>query len=133
MTSVVSSLRQVTPGGLYVNLAVLTGAVFTEASTVLAAADAAYATAPTAVSWALTGAAGTVFLKDMGKTISGNGLTFRKVQRVGVDAATFGVSGSPADTDPFQTGYILLGTGAALGAQGITAGYVVAKVAKTGL
>ena len=128
MTSVVSSLRQVSPGGLYVNVAALAGAVSTEASVIAAAADPTYAAPLAAVSWSVAGAAGTVFLKDMGKTISGNGLTFRKVQRVGDDAATFGVSGSPADTDAFQTGYILLGSGSAVGS-----GYAIAAVAKSGL
>jgi hypothetical protein len=131
MTSVLASKRQVsTDGGLYVNLAALTGAIFTEASTVTAAADPTYVAVPTAVSWA-AGAIGTVYLRDMGKTISGNGLTFRKVQLVDNDPATFGVGGTPANE--FQTGYILLASGAGLGAQATTAGYAVAKVAKYGI
>jgi len=132
MTSVLASKRQVsTDGGLYVNLASVAAAVFTEASTVTAAADPTYLAAPTAVSWAPATGAGTVFLRDMGKTISGNGLTFRKVQLVADDAATFGVAGSPADN--FQTGYILLASGAGVGAQATTAGYAIAKVAKYGI
>ena len=128
MTSVVSSLRQMSPGSLYVNVAVMTGNVYTEESVIAAAADPTYGTTPTSASWLQSGAAGTVFLKDMGKTISGNGLTFRKVQRVGNDATTFGVSGSPADINAFQTGYILLGSGSAVGS-----GIDIAQIAKTGL
>jgi hypothetical protein len=127
MTSVLASKRQVsTDGGLYVNLASVATAIFTEASTVLAAASPTYAAAPTAVAWAPAGAIGTVFLRDMGKTISGNGLTFRKVQLVDDDAATFGVGGSPANE--FQTGYILLASGS-----GVGSGYTIAKVAKYGV
>jgi hypothetical protein len=130
MTSVVTVTRQVAAGGLYVNLAVITNAVvFTEAGATAAAASATFTVAPTTVSWSppATGA-GTVFLKDMGTTISGNGLTFREVQLVSNDAPTFGVDGTVANG--FQTGYILLGTGTAVGAQSKTAGYAIAPVAK---
>lgn len=127
MTSVVSSFRQANSG--YVNIATLSGYVYSLASVKAALANG---TAPTQVAWnaALGGAAGTVFLRDLGKTLTDGTNVFRKVQLIGVDPTTFGVSGTDTENDPFLTGYILLGLNGAKGSYG---GNKVAPVAKYGL
>ena len=125
MSSVGASFRQVDAN--FVNLDDLTDFIYTEAS-VKGALNAG--NDPVPVGWdqtALAGTAGTVFLKDLGKSLMGGGLVFRKVQLVGVDPATSGVSGDATATEPFLTGYILLGLNGASGA--LTGGWV-APVAK---
>jgi len=130
MTSVVTSYRQ--PHSSYVNLAVLTGKVYSLASVQAALADKTGATVPAQVAWnaALTGAAGTVFLRDLGKTLTDGTNVFRKVQLIGTDPSTSGVSGDDTAADPYLTGYILLGLNGAKGSYG---GNKVTPVAKYGL
>ena len=127
MSSVSASYRQANSG--YVNVATLTGYVYSLASVQAALANG---TAPSAVAWnaALGGTAGTVFLRDLGKTLTDGTNVFRKVQLVGVDPTTFGVSGVDTVDDPFLTGYILLGLNGARGSYGSNK---VAPVAKYGL
>jgi hypothetical protein len=138
MTSLLTSVRQVSnDGGYYVNLADLSGTVFTEAAVLTYLAGGASPNTAGAVSWnaaklnAVT--IGGVILKDMGKTLVAadydtltTELSFRKVQLVNNSAGTFGVGGSAANT--FFTGYILLGSASAL-----ASGVRVAKVAKYGI
>jgi hypothetical protein len=144
MTSIVSSVRQVaSDGGYFVNVAAFGSAitnVFDEASTLAFAADpltSATGGPGTIVSWdgaIAAAAAGTVVLKDMGKTIiapysvtgEGGPLLFRKVQLVNADATTFGVAGTPADG--FRSGYVLIASESALGS-----GIPIAPLARYGL
>jgi hypothetical protein len=132
MTSVSTSYKQ--PHSSYVNLATLTGTVYSLASVQAALADKTGATAPAAVAWdtagALTGAAGTVFLRDLGKTLTDGTNFFRKVQLIGTDPSTSGVSGDDTAADPYLTGYILLGLNGAKGSYGSNK---VTPVAKYGL
>jgi len=117
MTSLLTSFKQNdTDGGFFVNLADCTELVYTEASA--KAADAAGdASELSSTVWSgggggkpdLNTSAGTVFFKDMGRTIdSGNGLTLRKVQLVSPTPATFGVGGPSTAGEEYYTGYILL-------------------------
>ena len=133
MTSVLTSTRQAT-GSYFVNLADISGYVYSELSVKAAIADSTIVTAPTPAAWdngvITSGNAGTIFLKDMGKSLTGYGLVFRKIQLVGVDPSTSGVSGTATAADPFLTGYILLAINGASGAFG---GDYVAPVAKYGI
>jgi len=131
MTSLLTSRRQVsTDGAYYVNLATLSNTIFTEASVVTYLGGGA---SPSAVSFnsLVTGTIGTVFLKDMGKSLfsadydgAPGQLVFRKVQLV--NNAAGGVGGTSANG--FWTGYILLASDYAL-----QSGVAVAKVAKYGV
>jgi hypothetical protein len=79
-----------------------------------------------------SGAAGDLF-KDMGRTVIGQDLIFRKVQYVDATPDTNGVSGTVGSTDgsDYHVGYILLSIN---GAKGSTVTHaVVAPVAKYGL
>jgi len=129
MTSVSTSYKQTHSS--YVNLATLTGKVYSLASVQAALATG---TAPTPVAWdtagVLAGAAGTVFLKDLGKTLTDGTNSFRKVQLIGTDPSTSGVSGDDTAADPYLTGYILLGLNGAKGSYGSNK---VTPVAKYGL
>jgi hypothetical protein len=78
----------------------------------------------------LAGAAGTVFLKDLGKNLTDGKNFFRKVQLIGTDPSTSGVSGDDTAADPYLTGYILLGLNGAKGSYGSNK---VTPVAKYGL
>jgi len=137
MTSLLTSRRQVsTDGGYYVNLASLTNTIFTEAAVATYLGGGASPNANSnagVVTWnsLVTGAIGTVFLKDMGKSLfsadydgAPGQLVFRKVQLVNNTAG--GVGGSSANA--FWTGYILLASDYAL-----QSGVGIAKVAKYGV
>ena len=132
MTSVLRSFKQVSAdSGYFIALDDCTAAVFTPTSVM----DVVSGSSTTLVAWSAPGsfaaAAGDLF-KDMGRTVIGNGLTFRKVQYVDATPDTNGVSGdAPGDGTDFNVGYILLAINGAAGTTVTNA--MAAPVAKYGL
>ena len=132
MTSVLRSFKQISAdAGYFIAVANCSQVVFTPESVLRVTAGLTTTLVKWSVPVGFSNAAGDLF-KDMGRTVIGQGLTFRKVQYVDSSPDTNGVSGAaPGDGSDFHVGYILLADNGAKGSTITNA--VVAPVAKYGL
>jgi len=133
MTSVLRSFKQISAdAGYFITLSNCSQAVFTPLSVMQVTSGLTTTLVRWSVPGSFSGGAGDLF-KDMGRSVMGQGLTFRKVQYVDATPDTNGVSGSSGSSDgsDYNVGYILLADN---GAKGTTiTNAVVAPVAKYGL